>query len=180
MTRPPSPVWIIAGPTASGKTALAVEIAKRSNGTIINADSMQVYTEIPIISAQPTATERGDIPHKLYGYLSILQRMTAAQWAKDALQEIRMVHANGGQPILVGGSGLYLQALMQGFSPMPDVSQAIRQHVTDLYDMLGPAPFHEALQGIDPTTAARLHPTDRQRCIRAREIFEASGKPLSQ
>ncbi len=179
MTHSPAPVWIIAGPTASGKTALAVSVAKAANGVVINADSMQVYREIPLISAQPSVPEQEGVPHMLYGHVPITKRMTAIQWAHEAIAAIAQVRAHGQQPILVGGSGLYLQALMQGLSPMPEVTPTIRKHVTDLYDMLGPIPFHQALQHIDPVTAARLHPTDRQRCIRAREIYEASHKPLS-
>lgn len=173
------PVWVIAGPTASGKSAVAYHLAKKHNGVIINADSMQVYREIPIISAQPPMDEQRSAPHMLYGTISILSRMSAMQWAENAVKAIRDVQAQGRQPILVGGSGLYLKTLMDGLSPIPDVPHAVRQQVCDLYDVLGPKNFHEALQGIDPETAKRLHATDRQRCIRAREVFEVSGKPLS-
>lgn len=179
MTKSNPSVWIVSGPTASGKSSLALHVAKRANGVIINADSMQVYREIPILGAQPTPEEQAVVPHLLYGHVPILTRMTAPRWAEQALDAIRTVLAEGKQPILVGGSGLYLQTLMTGLSPMPPVLPAIRQHVTDLYDMLGPQEFHKALGMVDAPTAKRLHPTDRQRCIRAREVFEASGKPLS-
>jgi len=172
-------VWIIAGPTASGKTALAAGVAGRHKGTVVNADSMQIYTEIPVLSAQPTEEERLQAPHLLYGFQSILENFSAAAWAAKALETIRAIHAEDRRAVLVGGSGLYFQALIHGFAPMPVVSPAIRKHVTDLYEMLGPDSFHKALQEIDPETAARLHATDRQRMIRAREVFEASGQPLS-
>jgi tRNA dimethylallyltransferase len=172
-------VWIIAGPTASGKSALAVEIAERNNGVVINADSMQIYQEIPVISAQPPAEERKNIPHLLYGFRSVTEHFSAADWATRAATEIDNAFAHNKQPILVGGSGLYLQALTDGFSPMPEVPPNLRHQIGDLYDMLGPGGFHDALKKIDPVIAARLHPTDRQRCIRAREIFEVSNEPLS-
>lgn len=173
------PVWIVAGPTASGKSALALALAQRVNGTIINVDSMQVYREIPVITAQPSAEDLTEVPHLLYGYVSVLTRMTALDWARQAVLAIRDVQSQGRQPILVGGSGLYLKTLVEGLSPMPPVAPAIRAQVTNLYEVLGPVRFHEALRALDPVTAARLHPTDRQRCIRAREVYEASGQPLS-
>lgn len=172
-------VWIVAGPTASGKSALAVDLAEQSDGVVINADSMQIYREIPVISAQPDAEERKAVPHVLYGFQSVAHPCSAADWAQRAIVAIEDTFEKGKQPILVGGSGLYLKALTEGFSPMPEVPPAIRRHICDLYDMLGPQGFHEALRKIDPITADRLHPTDRQRCIRAREIFEVSGAPLS-
>lgn len=172
-------VLILAGPTASGKSALALELAARYNGTVINADSMQVYREIPVISAQPPADEQAQVPHLLYGFYPATKTYSAADWAADAMQAISDTLAAGRHPILVGGSGLYLRALIEGFSPMPDVSAAIRKQCSDLYDVLGAKGFHDALAKVDPVTAARLHPTDRQRCIRAREIYEASGETLS-
>ena len=175
----PSQAWIIAGPTASGKSGLAVELARECDGVVINADSMQIYAEIPIITAQPDREERGGIEHLLYGFQPVMQNYSAADWALRAADTMREVHAQGRQPILVGGSGLYLKALIEGFSPMPVVPMATRRQITDLYDMLGPQGFYDALKKIDPETAARLHPTDRQRCIRAREVYEVSGEPIS-
>lgn len=170
---------IVAGPTASGKSALAVALARQHNGVVINADSMQVYREIPVLSAQPSKEEQQDVTHLLYGFRSVMEHFSAAEWAAMALRAIETVRAEGRLPVLVGGSGLYLQALTEGFSPMPVVSAAVRKHVSDLYDMLGAKGFHAALQKIDPVLAARLHPTDRQRCIRGREIYEETGIPLS-
>lgn len=172
--------WIIAGPTASGKSALAVELAKRHNGVVINADSMQIYREIPVISAQPDQAERQDVEHLLYGFHPITEHYSAADWAAIAVKTIDSVLARGKNPILVGGSGMYIKALTEGFSPIPAVSTAVRKHVSDLYDMLGPSGFHHALQKIDPVLAARLHATDRQRCIRGREVYEETGVALSE
>jgi tRNA dimethylallyltransferase len=172
-------VWIIAGPTASGKSHLAIELARYSNGVVINADSMQIYREIPILTAQPSAADRALVSHYLYGFQLIRQNYSAAQWAQAASDTIRQMIQSNRQPILVGGSGLYFKALTEGFSPMPDVPTAVRNQVTDLYDLLGPEGFHSALNKIDPVLAEKLHPTDRQRCIRAREVYEASGEKLS-
>lgn len=172
-------IWIVAGPTASGKSALALSLAQRHNGTVVNADSMQVYREIPILGAQPDAVDFSAAPHVLYGHRSLLHNHSAAEWVSEAIPAIRAVLAQGRQPILTGGTGMYLRALLEGFSPMPAVPEAVRRHVSDLYDMLGPDGFHQALRDVDPVSADRLHPTDRQRMIRAREIFEVSGMPLS-
>ena len=176
---PTSPVWILAGPTASGKSALALKIAQKINGVIINADSMQIYHEIPLLSAQPSLEDQAIAPHRLYGFQPIAQNFSSVEWAQHAVTTINKTFHDGQQPILVGGSGLYLRALIEGFSPMPSIPAAVRKHVTDLYDILGPNSFHSMLHKIDPLTAERLHPTDRQRCIRAREVYEVSGEPLS-
>ncbi len=173
-------VWILAGPTASGKSALAIKLAKAANGVIVNADSMQVYREIPILAAQPPFTDQQLVPHRLYGFQPLAQHYSAVEWAHQAVITIRQILKEGRHPILVGGSGLYLKALIEGFSPMPSIPVAVRKHVTDLYDILGANSFHAMLQKIDPVSAARLHPTDRQRCIRAREVYEVSGKALSR
>lgn len=175
----PQTVWIIAGPTASGKSALAAQLGHLIDGAVINADSMQIYQEIPIISAQPSPLEKEGVPHLLYGFVPVTENYSAPDWADKAIAAIATAAAQNKQPILVGGSGLYFKALTEGFSPMPQVPATLRKHVCDLYDMLGPAGFHTALKKIDPEIADRLHPTDRQRCIRAREVFEASGEPLS-
>lgn len=172
-------VLIIAGPTASGKSALATRLAQQHDGVVINADSMQIYREIPVISAQPSRAEQQLAPHRLYGFHPITKTYSAADWAMAALNAINDTHADNRIPFLVGGSGLYLRALIEGFSPMPNVPASIRKQCSDLYDVLGPHGFHSVLEKIDPVSAARLHPTDRQRCIRAREVFEATNEPLS-
>lgn len=172
-------VWIVAGPTASGKSALALALAQHHDGVVVNADSMQVYREIPILGAQPDAVDRKTAPHVLYGHRSLMYHYSAAEWVTEAIDAIRAILSRNQQPILTGGTGMYLRTLLEGFSPMPTVPDAVRRHVSDLYDMLGPDGFHHALRDVDPVIADRLHPTDRQRMIRAREIFEVSGTPLS-
>lgn len=174
-----NPVWIVAGPTASGKSALAARLAQRFDGVVINADSMQIYHEIPVISAQPSREEYALAPHRLYGFHPITEPCSAVEWAHHALREIRMAFASNLQPILVGGSGMYLKALTEGMSPMPEVPDETRRDICELYDRIGAVAFHQKLVEIDPMTAQRLHPTDRQRCIRALEIFTASNLPLS-
>lgn len=172
-------VWIIAGPTASGKSQLALDLARQNNGVVINADSMQIYREIPILTAQPPQANRLHVAHVLYGFHGIAKQYSAAQWAQAARKAIDDVLQRGQQPILTGGSGLYFKALIEGFSQMPDVPQSVRKHVTDLYDMLGPQRFHDALSKIDPLSAEKLNPADRQRCIRAREVYEVSNEAFS-
>jgi tRNA dimethylallyltransferase len=172
-------VWIIAGPTAGGKSALAAELAAENDGIVINADSMQIYKEIPIISAQPSAEEKSRAEHLLYGFHPVTENFSAASWAIKALEKIRAVHAQKKRAVLVGGSGLYFRALVTGFAPIPKVPRSVRKQVSDLYDMLGGEEFHGALNRVDPQAAARLHPEDRQRMIRAREVFEATGRPLT-
>lgn len=176
---PSRPVWILAGPTASGKSALAMRLARECDGVIINADSMQVYREIPILAAQPDLADQAALPHRLYGFQPITENYSSAEWAQQAVAAITETLGEGKQPILVGGSGLYLKALTEGFSPMPVIPPAVRKHISDLYDILGASSFHAMLKKIDPISAERLHPTDRQRCIRAREVYEVSGEPFS-
>lgn len=129
---PTRPVWILAGPTASGKSALAMKLAAEVDGVIINADSMQVYHEIPILAAQPSLEDQAQITHRLYGFQPIAENYSSVEWAQQAVTTINKTILEGKQPILVGGSGLYLKALIEGFSPMPQVPSAVRKHVTDL------------------------------------------------
>ena len=173
-------IWIIAGPTASGKSGLALVLAQKHNGCIINADSMQIYDGLPIISAQPTLAEQALVPHKLYGHVGMGQAYSAGHWVADAVAAIDHALKLGQQPIVVGGTGFWLQALIHGLSPIPNVPEAVRQRTSHLYDLLGPQNFHAALAQIDAKAAQRLPPADRQRLIRAREVWEATGQTLSQ
>jgi tRNA dimethylallyltransferase len=173
------PVVVIAGPTASGKSGLALELALECHGTIINADSMQVYRDLPILTAQPSVEGQGAVPHRLYGLLALDDACTATRWAQMALVEIKAAVAERRVPILVGGTGLYLKALLEGFAPIPDVDPAVREKTRALLAELGPAALHARLQERDPETAARLRPSDPQRIARAWEVLEATGKPLA-
>ncbi len=172
-------VVVIAGPTASGKSALALDLAEALDGTIINADSMQVYRDLPVLTAQPDATDLGRVPHRLYGFLDLDDACDAQRWAGLAVAEIAAVLAGGGIPILVGGTGLYLRALTTGFSPLPEIPAEIRDAARALVAEEGAPAIHARLTERDPVIAARLKPTDRQRIARAWEVLEATERPLS-
>jgi tRNA dimethylallyltransferase len=174
------PVLAVAGPTASGKSALAAWLAREFGGIVVNADSMQVYRVLPILTAQPSAVDMADVPHRLYGFLALDDVCSADRWASLARREIDAAHEAGRLPILCGGTGLYLRALMQGFSPIPDVPADVRQAARDLLDKIGSAALRERLAVDDPLTATRLHANDRQRIVRAWEVLQATGKPLSE
>lgn len=175
----PLTVQIVAGPTASGKSAHALKIATKQNGVIINADSMQVYDALPLLTARPDAGEQAQAPHRLYAFLHPAAHYSAPAWAQAALAEIEAARDVGQTPIVVGGTGLYLRALISGFSPIPDVPPYVRASVMALQAELGNPAFHAHLQARDPVMAARLHPQDTQRLIRALEVFEATGRSLA-
>jgi tRNA dimethylallyltransferase len=170
---------ILYGPTAGGKSALAIELAARLDGVIINADSLQLYAELEILTARPDAEALRQAPHRLYGTLPAAEAGSAARWRDWALAEIATALDAGKLPIVTGGTGLYLTALVQGLSPLPSADEAARAEATALYARLGGAAFRAALGKRDPAAAARLEPGDRQRLIRAWEVVEATGTPLS-
>jgi tRNA dimethylallyltransferase len=174
------PVLVIAGPTASGKSALAARLGREFNGIVINADSMQVYRDLPILTAQPGNAAKAEVPHRLYGFLALDDVCSADRWATLARQEIDTTHSSGKLPILCGGTGLYLRALMQGFSPIPDVPADVRQAARNLLEEIGSTALRERLAAGDPVSAARLHPNDRQRIARAWEVLQATGRPISE
>lgn len=174
------PVIIIAGPTASGKSALALELAGALGGTIINADSRQIYRDLPILTAQPDAAAMRRAPHRLYGFLDASERGSAARWRALAIAEIAAAHTAGRLPIVVGGTGLYLRALMQGLAPVPGISPEIRGEAAALYRELGGAGFRERLAALDPEAAARLPAGDRARLTRAFEVVRATGVTLGE
>ena len=171
---------LIAGPTASGKSAAAVALAGRLGGTIINADSMQVYRELPVLTAQPSAADMADLPHRLYGTVSGREAYSVGRWVADATAEIKDAHAAGQTPILVGGSGLYFMALLQGLSPVPDIPEDVRQHWRDRAATSSPSELHSALAARDPIMAKRLRFADTQRLVRALEVVEATGISLAE
>ncbi len=168
------PLALIAGPTASGKSALALAAAERSGGTVINADSAQVYADLRIISARPTPQEEARAPHRLYGYRDGAQACSAAEWAADAAREIAAAHAAGRLPILVGGTGLYIRTLLDGIAPVPAIDPEIRAAVRQM----PVADAHRALTHEDPGAAARLRPSDTTRVARALEVVRATGRTL--
>lgn len=174
------PVLIVAGPTASGKSSLAVAVAEEFGGVVINADSMQVYAELRVLTARPDPREEARVPHRLYGVLPVTEVCSAARWRSMALDAIAEARRAGKLPILCGGTGLYLRILMQGLSPIPEVPENVRRDVRNRLERYGPEAQYERLQECDPETAARLAPGDRQRVARALEVFEATGRPLSE
>ena len=176
---PGSPLLVITGPTASGKTGLALAVAEKFGGTIINSDSMQVYRELRVLTARPSAAEETRAPHKLYGILPATERYSAGRWREMAVQEIEAVWRAKRLPIVVGGTGLYIKALLSGLSELPGVPEDIRSAARATYCAIGAGALHARLASVDPEAAARLPETDTQRILRAYEIYLATGKSLS-
>jgi tRNA dimethylallyltransferase len=172
-------VVVIAGPTASGKSALALDLAANLGGVVINADAMQTYRDLPILTAQPTPADMAAIDHRLYGFLESTSTLSAGAWASLATSEIEIALAAGKIPIVVGGSGLYLRALIGGLSPVPAVPLDKREEARALLREIGSPALHQRLAAIDPSIAARLHPNDSQRIVRAWEVYAATGVALS-
>lgn len=172
-------IYIIAGPTASGKTGRAIELAQEKDGVIINADSMQIYDALPTLTAQPSTQEKASAPHELFAVMHPSEICSAQMWRELALRQIYETGDQGKTPIIAGGTGFYLKALMEGFSPIPDIAPEVREQGTILQQELGNPGFHEELAKHDPVMAQRLNPNDTQRLIRAWEVLEGTGKSLS-
>ena len=167
---------LIAGPTASGKSALALALAERRGGTVVNADASQVYADLRILSARPSVEEEARAPHRLFGHVDGADTgYSAARWAAEAAAAIDAVHAAGGLPILVGGTGLYLRTLIDGIAPVPEIDPAIRATVR----ATPVAENHARLTVLDPAAAARLNPADTTRVARALEVVLSTGRPLA-
>jgi tRNA dimethylallyltransferase len=171
------PVFVICGPTASGKSSLALALAERVGGVVINADSMQVYRGLEILTAQPGVGARIRAPHLLYGVLEPDDPCSAGRWRNMALSAIAEARAAGRVPILCGGTGLYLKALMEGLAPVPDIPADLRARLRAHHAEIGNAAFHAELVERDPATS--VQPSDPNRMLRAMEVVEATGKPLS-
>lgn len=170
---------LIAGPTASGKSGFALRIAEAIGGTIVNADSMQVYRELSIITARPTVEEMERVPHRLYGVVPSATAYSVGRYLRDAAAAIEEIRAEGRVPIVVGGTGLYFKALLEGLSPVPEVDPAIREHWRQQAEGTGAPALHALLALRDPAMAARLMPTDKQRIVRALEVLDSTGRSLS-
>jgi tRNA dimethylallyltransferase len=171
---------LIAGPTASGKSALALALAERLGGTVINADSMQVYRELRVLTARPTPAEEARCPHALYGFVAGAEAYSAGRYAGDAARAVAEARDTGRVPIVVGGTGLYFKVLLEGLSPVPQVDPGVRAYWRDQAAQRPSPELHAMLAARDPQTAARLMPTDPQRIVRALEVFESTGRSLSQ
>lgn len=168
----------IAGPTASGKSAAALAFARASGGEIVNADALQVYRDLDILSARPGPAEQAAAAHHLYGFLDGAQRCSAGVWSRAAADAIAGAHRRGNVAIVTGGTGLYFRALEQGLSPMPAIPDAVREAAAARYDAIGGEAFRAEVLARDPVLA-RIPAGDRQRLIRAFEVHEATGSPLS-
>ena len=180
MPEPQPPAVIIAGPTASGKSALALALAEHYGGTVINADALQCYRDLRILTARPRPAEEASAPHRLYGFLDAAERGSVARWRELALAELAAATAAGRLPVLVGGAGLYLRALLGGLAPVPDIPPAIRDEAAENYARLGGAAFRDVLAPLDPASAARFPPGDRTRLTRAYEVVRATGTPIGE
>ena len=170
---------LIAGPTASGKSALALELAQANGSVIINADSMQVYRDLRVLTARPTADEAARVPHLLYGHVDAAVNFSAGAWIADAATALAEARAQNRLPIFVGGSGLYFKALTRGLSAVPPIPVAIREEVRARLERDGVEALHAALAQRDPASAERLKPRDRTRIARAFEVVEATGRSLT-
>jgi tRNA dimethylallyltransferase len=170
---------LLAGPTASGKSALALELAAQIGGTIINADSMQVYRDLRIITARPTPEEEARVPHKLYGHVDAAENYSVGRWLRDARATIAETRERGRVPIIVGGTGLYFMALTRGIAAVPPIPADIRTSVRERLANEGVAPLFAELLERDAVTAHRLMPGDRSRISRALEVVLATGRSIS-
>lgn len=166
---------LITGPTASGKSALAMAIAEKHRGVVINADSAQVYADLHILSARPSPADEARVPHRLFGHVDGADIYSAARWATEAKAEIARAQEAGLLPVLVGGTGLYLRTLFDGIAPVPPIDPAIREAVR----AMPVADAHVELSALDPPAAARLAPADTTRVARALEVIRSTGRPLA-
>ncbi len=170
---------LIAGPTASGKSALATALAQKAGGVVINTDSMQVYRDLRVLTARPTPEEEALVPHRLYGHVDAAVNFSAGAWVTDAATMLSEARAKQRPPIFVGGSGLYFKALTRGLSAVPPIPPEIRENVRARLERNGVEALHAELTQRDPVSAERLKPRDRARIARALEVVEATGRALT-
>jgi tRNA dimethylallyltransferase len=171
---------LIAGPTASGKSAAALELAVRIGGSVINADSMQVYRELAILTARPSASEMQLAPHRLYGTVPASEAYSAGRFLENAARALAEAEAQGSMPIFVGGTGLYFKALTAGLAAVPDIPPEVRNAWRERAARIGAGGLYAELRSRDPAMAARLRPTDPQRIVRALEVIDATGTSLAE
>jgi tRNA dimethylallyltransferase len=170
---------LIAGPTASGKSALALELAQSTGGVIVNADSMQVYRDLRVITARPSPEEEARVPHRLYGHVDAAVNFSAGHWVIDAAAVLKEARAQNRLAIFTGGSGLYFKALTRGLSAVPPIPVELRESVRARLERDGVEALHAELARRDPASAERLKPRDRTRIARALEVIEATGRSLT-
>lgn len=179
MTRIRADAVLIAGPTASGKSAAALALAERANGAVINTDSMQVYREARILTARPSEADSARAPHLLYGHVSVHDAYSVARFQADAIAALETARASRRLPIFTGGTGLYFGALTEGLADIPAIPASVRAHTRGHFERVGADAFFAELAARDPHSAARLRASDRQRVLRAYEVLEATGRPLA-
>ena len=175
-----SKIILISGPTASGKSNFSIKLAKKINGEIINADSMQVYKELKILSARPNPKDYQKIKHHLYGFHSVKNNFSTGDWLKNAIKKIKEVKARKKIPIFVGGTGLYFKALTDGLVSIPNIPIKYRNNIRDLQKKLGQKKFYQKLLKLDPKSKDKINPTDTQRSIRAYEVKQFTKKSLHE
>jgi len=172
-------IWLIGGPTASGKSGLALRLAQTVEGEIVGADSMQLYANLPILTAAPTASERAAVPHHLVGVADAADAWSVGRWLREAAAVLADIGARGRDAVIVGGTGLYFNALTRGLADVPPVPAAQRDESLALYDRIGEPLFRDALAALDPAAASRIEIGDRQRLTRAHAVAVATGKALT-
>jgi tRNA dimethylallyltransferase len=172
-------IWLIAGPTASGKSALALRLALETGGEIVNADALQLYADLRILSARPSAEEQAQAPHHLFGTVDAADGWSTGRWLRAALEVLGEIAARGRPAVVVGGTGLYFRALTQGLAEIPQVPAEVRREAQADYDMMGELSFRVRLGAHDPAAAIRIALGDRQRLVRAWEVFAATDTPLT-
>jgi len=175
----PPRVILIAGPTASGKSALALSLAREFGGAIVNADSMQVYRDLRVLTARPTPGEESEAPHLLYGHVDAAQNYSVGFWLKDFAAVLASLAAERRTAVIAGGTGMYFKAALYGLSYIPAVPESVRAVVRVRFEGQTPQEMHRVLSALDPLSAGKLQETDPQRLLRALEVFEATGKPLA-
>ncbi len=172
-------IWLIAGPTASGKSALALRLAQKIGAEIVGADALQIYRDLRVVTARPSREEEAWVPHHLVGTVDGADGWSVGTWSRAAAQEITEITGRGRSVVVVGGTGLYFRALTHGLAKIPPTPPEVRDQVAADYDALGEVAFRRRLAQADPAAAARISPGDRQRLARAWEVFAASGVSLT-
>lgn len=175
----PGRIWLIAGPTASGKSALALRLAEATGAEIVGADSMQLYAGLRVLTAGPSPADLARAPHHLFGVADPADGWSTGRWLRAATDALSAIAARGRDAVVVGGTGLYFSALTRGLAEIPPAPAAVRAETGARYDALGEAAFREALAAVDPAAAARIAPGDRQRLCRAWEVYAATGRALT-
>ena len=172
-------IWLIAGPTASGKSALALRLAREIGAEIINADALQLYADLRLLTARPSPEEEAAAPHHLFGVVDAAEGWSVGRWLRAAVALIDEIAARSRPTVIVGGTGLYFRALTHGLAEVPDTPPQIRVQTAAEFEAMGEAAFRQRLAGADPAAEARISPADRQRLTRAWEVFAATGTSLS-